>query len=121
MSCTFAAINQQYLSGVDSSAGFDSPVIDMRKPSAAINYQFKWGAGVRGEIIWYASLFSDPYVWEVLVGCVEVRVEVDGSASSSIVSLPAQWLMVGFIKFSWVPDGGGSTGDIDVAIRIVPI
>ena len=120
MGSTFAAINQQYLSGIDSAAGFDSPVIDMRKPTAAINYQFKWGAGVRGEIIWYASLFSDPYVWEVLVSCEDVRVTVKGSDSSSIVSLPAQWLTVGFIKFSWVP-AAGTVGNIDVAIRIVPI
>ena len=120
MLSTFAAINQEYLSGVDSAVGFDSPIIDMRKPTSAINYQFKWDAGVRGELTWYASLFSNPYVWEVLVSCEEVRVTVKGNSTSAIVSLPAQWLTVGFIKFSWVP-AAGTIGNIDAAIRVVPI
>jgi hypothetical protein len=120
MGGTFAPINQGYLSGQDSAAGFDSPVIDMRKPTSAINYQFKWDAGVRGELTWYASIFSDPYVWETLVSCEEVRVTVKGNSTSSIVALPVQWLTAGFIKFSWVP-AAGTDGNIDAAIRIVPI
>ena len=119
---TYAPINQTYFVDQDSSATFESPVIDLRKPTSAICYQMKWGDNVLGKFVWEASIFSDPYVWETLVACEEVILETAkvSPARSSIVSIPSVWLGPGFLRFRWEPTVG-SVGGIDVAIRIVPI
>ena len=116
-----ALTNLKYMVDQDSSVTFDSPVMDLTMPNTAIGYHFKWDAGVRGVLTWYASIFEDDYEWEQYVACEPVEYTIDGSATSTIITLPSNWMMVGHLKFSWVPDVGGSTGNISTAIRIVPI
>ena len=122
---TYAPINQTYIVDQDSSVTFDSPVIDLVLPYKAINYQLKWAdANVKGQFIWKASIFSDPYVWEEMVSCQEVKFstrDAPDGVTSMIVSLPTVWLSQGFLKFTWVPFASGSAGNIQTAIRIVPI
>lgn len=119
---TYAPINQTYFVDQDSSEVFESPVIDLRKPTSSICYQMRWDNNVLGKFIWEASIFSGPFEWEALVACEEVILETAkvSPALSSIVSIPSVWLGPGFIRFRWEPTAG-SSGDIDVAIRIVPI
>lgn len=119
---TFAPINQTYFVDQDSSSPFTSPVINHMKPTSSICYQMKWVDGVIGKFVWEASIFSNPHVWEQLVSCDEVVLDTaeQSPALNSIVSIPSIWLSVGFMRFRWVPTAG-STGNIDVAIRIVPI
>ena len=116
-----ALTNLEYLVGQDSSSSFDSPIMDSVMPNKAVGYQFKWDAGVKGVFTWYASIFK--YEWEQYVACESVELEITGSETSrsAIVALPDNWLVTGYLKFSWVPDGAGSTGSIDAAIRIVPV
>lgn len=118
---TRALTNLEYLVGQDSSVAFDSPVTDLAMPNKSTSYQFKWAAGVKGTLTWYASIYK--YEWEQYVACEAVELVITGEETrrSSIIALPDNWLMVGHLKFSWVPDGDGSTGNIDAAIRIVPI
>ncbi len=118
---THAVINNEYLVGQDSSAGFDSRVIDLEKPNASISYQFKWDVGVKGTLTWYACIFEDE--WEQYVACESVELVITGEETrrSSIIALPSNWLMVGYLKFSWVPDDEGSSGNINAAIRIAPV
>jgi hypothetical protein len=102
----------------DSSVSFESPILDLELPIASVNYQLKWDVGVRGKFTWQATIFPD--LWEAFVACEEVILIVDGSEEHSIISIPNSWLTAGFTRFVWVPDEG-STGNIDVASRIVPI
>jgi hypothetical protein len=114
---TKAITQLDYMVGKDGAVGFESPVMDLTHPFVAINFQLKWGVGVKGKFTWYATIFPD--LWEPLVACEEVTYTVGGIRLHTIVSLPNTWLGAGFIKFVWVPDAG-SVGDIDVALRIVP-
>ena len=118
---TFAPINKNYIVDQDGSVPFTSPhVINLTSPNASINWQFKWDSGVSGKITWFASIFSEPFVWENLISCEAVELTIDSSAESSIISLPENWLTVGFIKFEFVPLAG-SSGLISAAIRSVPV
>jgi len=113
---TRAVQNLEYMEGEDSSVSFESPIVDLEYPQRAINYHIKWDAGVRGKFSWKAAIFPD--LWVSLVACEEVTYTVDGSLDHDIISLPNNWLNSGKLKFIWEPDVGGSTGSIDVAIRI---
>jgi len=117
---SYAPINPNYIVDQDGSQAFTSRVIDLLKPLSAINYQMKWEASVLGRFIWEASIFPDPYCWEALVNCEEVELLITSDATSGIVSLPNQWLTVGFIRFRFEPFDG-SVGLIQAAIRAVPI
>ena len=120
---SYSPINELYLKDKDASAPFDSPIIDMAKPTLAINYQFVWDEAVQGELVWEASLFKDPYHWETMVSCGEVRFktnEEDLIGGSNIIALPQSWLTVGYIRFTFTPIGV-SSGLINAAIRVVPI
>ncbi len=121
-----ANINKEYVAAADSSIAFESQVIELKCPLRAVNYQVCWETGVRGELIWEASIFDDPFKWETLVNCEEVTLgiplEDDPTALSSIVSITGIWLTVGWLRFRWVPSTSiPSSGNIDVAIRIVPV
>jgi len=114
---TRAITNLEYMVGEDSSSTFESPIVDLTLPHKALNYQLKWDVGVKGKFTWMTTIF--PNEWETLVSCEEVSYTVDGSEPSTIIALPNTWLNSGFLKFVWVPDSvSGSTGNIDVAIRI---
>ncbi len=114
--------NSTYLVDKDSSVAFDLPIINNTLVKKAINWQFKWDATVIGKFIWEASIFPEPYSWEPLVSCevVELLTGEQAPLLSGIVVLPEVWQTVGFIRPGWIPDGGGSTGLIQGAIRIVP-
>ena len=118
---TRAITNEEYVIDQDSSSSFQSSAIDLTLPLQAINYQAKWTAGVSGTLTWQAAIYED--LWETLVACEAVDLEITGSepVKNSIVALPYSWLTMGYIRVIWVPSGGGSTGNINVAIRIVPI
>lgn len=119
---TFAPINQKYIVDQDCSASWVSQITDMTKPTSALNYQFVWEETVRGELVWEASLFKDPYHWETMVSCGEVRFKTheEDLDDSNIISLPHSWLTVGYIRFTFTPIGV-SSGVINAAIRVVPI
>ena len=122
MGGTFAPINDNYIVGHDSSTSLTSPIIDFRKPLSSLCYQMRWTENVLGSFVWEASIFPDPYNWEQLVSCEEVKFSTGDylETLSNIVSIPNIWLTVGFIRFRWEPLAG-SVGTIDVAIRIVPV
>ncbi len=115
---TKAITIEDYLVDQDGSQDFTSPVYDLRHPLLSMNWQMKWEAGVTGFFIWEASIFSDPKVWETLVACEEVKLNIETAPGSGIVSLPNQWLTAGFIRFRFVAAGG--SGLIQVAMRVVP-
>lgn len=117
---TRALTNLKYIESQDSSLAFESPITDLTLPQSAINYQLVWDVGVLGKFTWKAAIFPDK--WETLVSCEEVTYTVDGSEIEphTIVSLPNNWLNSDYLKFVWEPDVG-SAGNIDVAIRIVPV
>ena len=119
---TYAPINQNYIVDQDCSGAWVSPIIDMEKPTSAINYQFVWDETVRGELVWQASLFKDPYQWETMVSCGEVRFKThdEDLGNSNIIALPHSWLTNGFVRFTFTPIGT-SSGVINAAIRVVPI
>ena len=120
--CGGAITNPSYIVDQDSSIPFTSPIIDLQKPISSLCYQMKWSSSsVIGKFIWEASVFPDPYCWEQLVSCESVElITQEQETLSGIVSLPNIWLTVGYVRFMWIPDVG-SIGEIDVAIRIVPI
>ena len=86
---------------------------------SSLGYQFKWSGSVSGNFSFYASIFIT-YEWDNLIACQEVTFKTYHTADNHfIVSLTEIWLNVGFIKFTFVPDGG-STGSVNVAMRVVP-
>jgi hypothetical protein len=115
--------NDQYLVDQDGSVPFDLPVIRNTLAIQTISWQFKWASGVAGKFIWEASLFPDPYCWEPLVSCQVVELDTLSQLPllSGIVVLPEVWHTVEYIKPSWVPSAGGSSGLIQGAIRVVPL
>ena len=119
MGGTKALLFLDYMEAQDSSAAFTSPHYSLVYPVSAIGYQLSWGASAVGEFIFEATIFEDK--WEALVSCSEITVPVlGGTAATSIVAIPHAWLMASKLRFRWVPDVGGSSGNIDVALRIVP-
>ena len=116
-----ATIDQTFISGQDASSDFESPVINLSNPVSSLCFQLKWDSGVLGTFTWYASVFK-PYVWEPLVSCGEdvTLIPAGVTLDSSIISLPSIWLTTGYIKFAFVK-AVGSTGDVDVALRTVPL
>ncbi len=118
---TRAITNVGYLVDQDSSISWETDPIALDLASKAICWQFKWDASVSGTFTAYASIFSDPFVWETMVACNEVKFSTsDVSVQSSIIALPDSWQMAGFIKWGFSPDVG-SSGNTSAAIRIVPI
>ena len=117
-----AKTKQDYLVDHDSSLPWDSNVIPLVFGYSAINWQFCWDSNVSGKFVWEASILENPYKWEPLVSCQEVELIVVEQAPllSGIVSLPAIWLTVGFIRVRWIPNDG-SSGLIQEAIRSVPL
>jgi hypothetical protein len=119
---TQAIINEKWLTNQDTSVEIISPIIDLRCALQALNFQVEWEAGVKGAFIWEASIFSDPYKWETIVNCEQIIVTTDGlTAGSCIVALTYLWLSMGFVRMRFEPDATeGSTGNANVAIRVVP-
>jgi len=119
---TYAPINENYMVGEDSSAEFFSPVLDLRKPLRAINYQVYWAEGVSGLMVWEATIYSPSEdLWEQIVNCEGIELEMGPTGGHAIISLTGVWLTVGFVRMRWDPIDSGSAGLVDVAIRIVPI
>jgi hypothetical protein len=118
---TFAPINDNYILDKDSSVSFESPIVDLMFPLQAVNYQLKWAENVSGRFIFEGSVYPDPYCWETIVNCEEIIVEAGPSGGSSIVSLTGVWLTLGFVRYRWDPADSGSTGNINTAIRVVPV
>ena len=123
---TKAITNQNYVASQDSSVSFESPIVRLEHPLRSICYQVCWESNVKGKMTWQASIFSDPFKWETLVNCEEVTLEIPGDTpfgqDHAIISIPNIWLTVGFLRFIWEPlSDGSSEGNIDVAIRIVPV
>ena len=116
---TRALTNLNYVVDQDSSVAFESPIIDLEKPIHSLSYQFRLDPTVRGIFKWYASIYPD--LWEVFVACSTVDYVVEDGANANIIALPNAWLTVGRLKFVWTPTEGVSTGNISVAVRIVPI
>lgn len=117
-----AIVNENYIVDEDSSVSFTSPIIDLEAPLRAINYQVSWDEGVQGELVWQASIVDDPFLWEDLVNCKDVKLSIpsDGSGNNhSILSIEGIWLTVGYLRFEWRPSG--SVGLLNVSIRIVPV
>lgn len=112
-------ISENYIKNADSSNTFESASIDLTRPVTAIGYQFKWDVGVRGVLSWKAAIFEGE--WDDFVACEKVEYIIDGLTTQTIIALPHIWLAAGFIKVVWTPDLTGSVGNINAAIRIVPV
>lgn len=116
MGGTFAPINLNYIKDKDSSIAFNSPVVDLTKPVAGIQYQMAWASTVLGTFKFQATIFDNK--WEDIPGCV-IEAKTDGAnAGNKIISIPRAYLLCKYIRFTWTPDSDGSSGNIDVAIRI---
>ena len=119
---TLGIIMENWLVNRDSSNQFETPIYTLDSPVRAINYQFKWEAGVVGVMTLYGSIYPDPYYWEEVVGCECITVDMLAveDHEHEIVSLSGVWLTLGFLQWVWTPDAGGSTGNINAAMRVVP-
>lgn len=118
---TAAILKLDYIEAQDSASAFTSPEVTLTYPIQAIGYQFVWGASVVGQFVFEATIFDDE--WESLVSCTDpvVVTVAGGTAASEIVVIPHLWLMLSKLRFRWVPDAGGSTGNVNVALRVVPL
>lgn len=118
---TRAITNVGYLVDQDSSISWETNPVSLELASTSLCWQFKWDAGVSGIFTAYASIFSNPFVWEQMVACEQVSFSTaDISGQSTIIALPQSWQLVGFIKWDFAP-AVGSVGNTSAAIRIVPI
>ncbi len=117
---TRAITNVSYLVDQDSSVSWETNPVSLELASTSLCWQFKWDAGVSGNFTAYASIFSNPFVWEGMVACDSVTFSTaDIVGQSTIVALPQSWQLVGFIKWVFTPEVG-SVGNTSAAIRIVP-
>ena len=76
---TRAITNTNYIVGKDSSASFESPILDLEKPIHSLSYQFRIDPGVRGIFKWYTTIYPD--LWEVFVACSTVEYLVEDGAN----------------------------------------
>lgn len=111
-----AITSTEWIVDQDSASTFNSPVTDLASPLEALNYELSWEAGVTGVFTFEGAITASRF--KDLINCSTVTVTADGSESYEIVSLTGIWLTLGFVRFTWVPSG--SSGDINVALRIVP-
>jgi len=118
---TKAITKVDFIVDKDASLTFESIVMNMIHPLQSLSYQFVWDVGVVGIVDFYASIYPPPYKWEALVSCSNVCFNTaDSATESEIISIPGLWLTAGYIKFIFTPDAGGSTGNMNVAQRVVP-
>lgn len=100
----------------DSVNSFESRAIDLSSPLEALNYELSWEENVIGVFKFQGAIIEPNF--KDIINCKTIEVSAGGTASCEIVSLTGVWLTLGFVRFLWTP--ASSTGNINVALRIVP-
>jgi len=98
---------------------FISPVYDMENSTRALAFQVQWSSGLAGTFKWQAAIV--PELWEDYVSCEPVVLTLEGTESlqHSIIALPDSFLVAGYIRLIFEPNGIQS-GTFEVALRRCP-
>ena len=102
-----------------SNEVFISPVYDMENSTKSLAFQVQWSDGLTGTFKWQASII--PGLWEDYVSCEPVVLTLEGTEEQqhSIIALPDSFLVAGYIRLIFIPEGT-QTATFNVALRRCP-